>query len=65
MFVDEAVFAVFWLWLALVALVVVFAVRIASLLYHQRRVETAYRLHLAARMGAAAREQRAEAGEHQ
>ena len=60
---DEALIALVWLWLALVSLVVVFTVRIASLLYHQRRVETAYRLHLAVRMGAALREQRAEAGE--
>lgn len=65
MFDFEELFAAFWLWLALVALVVFFTVRIASLLYHQRRIETAYRLHLAARTGAALREQRAEAGEQE
>ena len=58
---DEALIALVWLWLVFTSLVVIFAVRIAAMLYHQRRIETAYRLHLAVRMGTAAREQRMEA----
>ena len=63
MFDFEEVFAVFWLWLAFTGVVGFFVFRIAALLIHQRRVETAYRLHLAMQMGAAAREQQAEASE--
>lgn len=63
MFYSEELFAGFWLWLAFMAVTVFFVVRIAALIYHQRQVETAYRLHLATRMGAAVREQRVEAGE--
>lgn len=63
MYFDEGLFAAFWLWLMLMAVLGFFVVRITALLYHQRRVESAYRLHLAARHGAALREQRAEVGE--
>ena len=63
MFDFEEVFAGFWLWLTFMAVLSFFVVRIAALLVHQRRVETAYRLHLATRMGAALREQRTEASE--
>lgn len=63
MVIDEKLFAAFLLWLTLMVVLAVSVVRITALLYHQRRVETAYRLHLAARMGAAVREQRSEAGE--
>ena len=63
MFFFEGLFSAFWLWLAFMAVTVFFIVRIAALIYHQRQVERAYRLHLATRMGAALREQRVEAGE--
>ena len=54
-------FAAFVLWLALVAVLAVFAVRITTLLYRQRRAEGAYRMQLAAAMGAAVREAESEA----
>lgn len=60
MVIDEELFAVFWLWLALMIVLGVWVVRIATLLYRQRRAEIAYRLHLAAVMGTAVREQRTE-----
>lgn len=62
MVIDEELFAVFWLWLALMIVLGVCVVRIAMLLYRQRRAEIAYRLHLAAVMGTAVREAEAEAG---
>ena len=61
--IDGEIFAAFVLWLALMTVMGVWVVRITTLLYRQRRAEVAYRLHLAAAMGAAVRELRAKAGE--
>ena len=44
------------LWLAFMAVTVGWTVRIASLLYHQRRAERYYRHELALSVGAAVRE---------
>ena len=63
MHIHGEIFAAFVLWLALMTVLGVWVVRITTLLYRQRRAEVAYRLHLAAAMGAAVREQRAEARE--
>jgi hypothetical protein len=56
MYIDREIFAVFTMWLALMAVLGVWVVRITMLLHRQRRAEVAYRLHLAATMGTAMRE---------
>lgn len=60
--IHGEIFAAFTLWLALMSVLGVWVVRITTLLYRQRRAEVAYRLHLAAAMGAAVRQQRSEVG---
>ena len=55
MWIDDEFLAVAMVWLALTSLVVVWTVKIAVLLYRQRRAEVAYRLQLAAIRGAALR----------
>jgi len=63
MFDFDELFSVFWLWVALMAVVTGYVVRIAMMIHRQRRIEAAYRLHIATQVGAAVREQRAQAGE--
>lgn len=56
MSIHGEIFAAFVLWLALVTVLGAWVVRITTLLHRQRQAEVAYRLHLAAAMGAAMRE---------
>jgi hypothetical protein len=55
MWIDDEMMALAVAWLILTTLVVGWTVRIALLLYRQRRAELAFRLQLAATRGAALR----------
>ena len=57
MHIYGELFVVFALWLALMIVLGVWVVRITTLLHRQRPAEVAYRLHLAAAVGTAVREQ--------
>jgi hypothetical protein len=55
MWIEDDMMALGIAWLTLTTFVVIWTVKIALLVYRQRRAEVAYRLHLAALRGAALR----------
>ena len=63
MHLDREWYAVLMIWLGLMTVCGVFAVRIVTLLYRQHCAERLLRLHLAAAMGRAVRESSPPPGE--